>query len=169
MLSSNLSAFNRLVLNDRYEPALNDFRRGRITIPVADLMPGTYEFNLKVWDTQDNASEADLWFVVDDNLFLSQVRNYPNPFSEETYITLSHTGDDGNLDVVIDIVDLMGRPVRQLRQKVNMTGGSAEPIRWDGCDFEGNRLRSGIYLYRLTLSDEDGYFRTVSQRMIIAR
>ena len=169
IMSSNHSLYNRLVLNDLYEPALNDFRRGRIAIPVADLAPGTYEFSLKVWDTQDNPSEASLWFVVDDDLFLSQVRNYPNPFSEETRITLAHTGEDGDFDVNIEIFDVMGRPVRNLRQKVSATGGVIEPIRWDGCDFYGNRLRSGIYVYRLTLTDESGYFRTVCQRMIICR
>ena len=169
VLSSNHSHFNRLVLNDLYEPALNDFRRGRIALPVADLEPGTYEFALKVWDTQDNPSEATLWFVVDDDVFLSQVRNFPNPFSEETYITLSHTGEDGDFDVNIEIVDVMGRPVRSLYKKVSATGGVIEPIHWDGCDFYGNHLRSGIYLYRLTLTDASGYFRTVSQRMVIRR
>ena len=168
MMSSNLSAYNSLVLNDRYEPAINDYRRGRVAIPVADLVPGTYEFSIKVWDTQDNASEASLWFVVDDDLFLSQVYNYPNPFSDETYITLAHTGEDGDLEVNVEIFDVLGRPVRQLRQKVDATGGVIEPIRWDGCDSYGNHLRSGIYLYRLTLTGENGYFRTVSQRMVIS-
>ncbi len=169
VMNSNLPFYNRVVLNDRYEPALNDFRRGRVALPLTDLEPGTYEFTLKVWDTQDNASEASLWFVVDDNLFLSHVRNYPNPFSEETYITLSHTGEDGDFTVNVEIFDLMGRPVRNLYRKVSASDGAIEPIHWDGCDYSGTPLRSGIYLYRLTLTDEFGYFRTVSQRMVIQR
>ena len=169
VMNSNLEACNHLVLNDRYEPAMNDFRRGRIALPLSDLNPGTYEFTLKVWDTQDNASEASLWFVVDDNLFLSQVRNYPNPFNEETRITMTHVGEDGNFDVNIEIFDIMGRSVQQLSKKVYASDGVIEPIRWDGCDYYGTPLRSGIYLYRLTLTDETGYFRTVSQRMIIQR
>ena len=169
VMNSNLAACNHLVLNDRYEPAMNDFRRGRIALPLNDLEPGTYEFTLKVWDTQDNASEASLWFVVDDNLFLSQVRNYPNPFNEETRITMTHVGEDGNFDVNIEIFDIMGRSVQQLSKKVYASDGVIEPIRWDGCDYYGTPLRSGIYLYRLTLTDETGYFRTVSQRMIIQR
>ena len=169
VMSSNLSACNHLVLNDRYEPAMNDFRRGRIALPLNDLEPGTYEFTLKVWDTQDNASEASLWFVVDDNLFLSQVRNYPNPFNEETRITMTHIGEDGDFDVNIEIFDIMGRSVQHLYKKVYASDGVIEPIRWDGCDYYGTPLRSGIYLYRLTLTDETGYFRTVSQRMVIQR
>lgn len=169
VLSSNMASYNHLVLNDIYEPAMNDFRRGKLNIPIADLTPGTYEFGLKVWDTQNNASEASLWFVVDDDLFLSQVHNYPNPFNDETRITLTHVGEDGNFDVNIEIFDIMGRPVRQLQKRVSSTDGIIEPIRWDGCNASGTPLRSGVYLYRLTLTDETGYFRTVSQRMIIQR
>jgi hypothetical protein len=63
----------------------------------------------------------------------------------------------------------MGRSVQHLSEKVYASDGVIEPIRWDGCDYYGTPLRSGIYLYRLTLTDETGYFRTVSQRMIIQR
>ena len=169
VLNSNLMGYNSMVLNDNFEPALNDYRRGRVTLPISDLMPGTYDFNLKVWDTQDNASEASLWFVVDEDLFLSQVHNYPNPFSEETYITMTHVGEDGNFDVDIEIFDIMGRQVAHVNRKVSATNGVIEPLRWGGYDQYGQALRSGVYLYRLTLTDEDGYFRTVNQKMIIER
>lgn len=169
VLTSNKMDYNSLVLNERYEPAMNDFRRGRVVLPVSELQPGRYEFTLKVWDTQDNASEASLWFVVDDDLFLSQVRNFPNPFSEETHITLAHVGEDANFDVNIEIFDMLGRPVSRLAKRVASTNGVIEPIRWDGCNDYGTPLRSGVYLYRLTLTDETGYSRTVSQRMVISR
>lgn len=169
VLCSNLMGYDHLVLNDLYEPALNDFRRGRLTIPVSDLEPGTYQFQLKVWDTQNNPSEALLWFVVDDDLFLSQVRNFPNPFNEETRISMTHVGEDGNFDVEIEIYDIMGRPVQHLSKRVTSTNGVIEPICWNGCSYSGTPLRSGVYLYRLTLTDETGFFRTVSQRMIISR
>ena len=169
IMNSNLASCNHLVLNDRYEPSLNDFRRGRIALPLSDLEPGTYEFTIKVWDTQDNASEASLWFVVDDDIFLSQVRNYPNPFNEETRITMTHFGEDGIFDVNIDIFDIMGRSVQHLYKKVSATNGIIEPIIWNGCDYSGNSLCSGVYIYRLTLTDEKGFFRTVSQRMVIQR
>lgn len=169
ILSSNHPTFDRLVLNDHYEPTVNDFRRGRVTIPIDALTPGTYEFSLKVWDTQDNPSEASLWFVVDDDLFLSQVRNFPNPFADETRITLAHIGDDGLFNVNLEVFDLMGRPVAHLERKVASTNGVMEPILWNGCNDYGTPLRSGVYLYRLTLTDESGFFRTVGQRLVISR
>ena len=82
---------------------------------------------------------------------------------------MTHIGEDGNFDVNIEIFDCMGRPVQRLQKRVTATAGVIEPIRWDGCSYSGTPLRSGVYLYRLTLTDESGFFRTVSQRMVISR
>lgn len=170
VLGSNCAAYDNLVLNERFEPALNDFRRGRIAIPVSGLTTGTYEFALKVWDTQSNSSTAQLWFVVGNDVFLAGVRNYPNPFSDETRITMSHVGKEGNLHALVEVFDLMGRNVARLAKQVTSTGdGELEPLAWDGRDQWGNLLPTGIYLYRLTLTDEEGFSRTVSQRLMISR
>jgi hypothetical protein len=63
----------------------------------------------------------------------------------------------------------MGRPVQRLYKTVTASNGVIEPILWNGCGYSGNPLQTGVYLYRLTLTDENGYFRTVSQRMVIKR
>ena len=47
MLGSNWPALNNMVLNDHFEPTIDDFRRGRITLPIDNLEPGSYEFKLK--------------------------------------------------------------------------------------------------------------------------
>ena len=171
MLNGNASGYDNLLLNDLYEPAIDDFRRGRVVLPVSDLTPGSYRFDLKVWDTQDNPSEASLWLVVGEeaDVFLAQVRNYPNPFSEETYFTLAHHGDDGEFDLCIEIFDLLGRRVNRIIKRVSSTGGAFEPVRWDGRDQNGSSLRNGIYTYRFTLTDDNGYSRSVSQRMVLNR
>lgn len=171
MLNSNAGAYDSKVLNDYFEPAIDDFRRGRVAFPVTDLAPGTYNFTLKVWDMQDNASEASLWLVVGEKkeIFLAQVRNYPNPFSEETYFTLAHFGDDGEFDLRIEIFDLLGRRVHCITERVSSAGGVIQPVRWNGRNLSGCPLNSGIYTYRLTLTDDNGNSRSVSQRMVISR
>ena len=171
MLNSNASLYDNKVLNDYYEPAIDDFRRGRVTLPVNDLAPGTYNFTLKAWDMQGNPSEANLWLIVgkDKDVFLAQVRNYPNPFNEETYITLSHGGDDGDFEVAIEIYDLLGRRVNRILERVSSHGGVIEPIRWDGRSSSGYPLSSGIYTYRVTLTDDSGLSRSVSQRMVLVK
>lgn len=169
MLGSNWPALNNMVLNDHFEPTIDDFRRGRITLPIDNLEPGSYEFKLKVWDTQDNATEATLWFVVDDALFLSQVHNFPNPFSDETWFHFAHSGDDGDFHVDLEVFDMLGRQVAQMTQNVSMDNGMTTPIHWNANDMEGKPLRSGIYLYRFTFTDGNGHTRSVSQKMVVMR
>lgn len=169
MLNSNMMGYDNMNLNEAFEPALDDFRRGTIALPISDLEPGTYEFGLKAWDTQDNSSEAHLWFLVQDGIFLSRVINYPNPFRDETCFTLAHDGKDGQFTVNIEIFDMMGQHIASLNRNVVSVGNVMEPIRWDGKDAFGNPLRTGVYLYRLSLTDEEGNSRTVSQRMVVSR
>ena len=171
MLNSNAGIYNNLVVNDCYEPALDDFRRGRVVIPVNDLDPGTYTFTIKVWDLQDNPSEATLWLVVgkEPEAFLAQVGNFPNPFSEETWFTFSHFGEDGNFDVTIEVFDLLGRKLSVLSQKVGTNNHVSEPIRWDGRNSNGTPLPTGLYFYRFTITDEEGFSRSVNQRIMICR
>jgi hypothetical protein len=171
MLGSNAAEYDNMVLNDWFEPATDDYRRGQIALPVKGLVPGTYDFKLKVWDTQDNCSESSLWLVVgeDADIFLAQVRNFPNPFSEETWFTLTHGGEDGDFDLTIEVFDLMGRCVHRMVKRVSSTDGHIDSVRWDGRDQAGNVLSSGIYAYRLTLTDDRGFSRFVSQPMVINR
>ena len=82
---------------------------------------------------------------------------------------MTHVGDDGDFDVNIEVFDLMGRQVAHVYQRVICANGVIEPVRWDGRSQFGYPLRSGVYVYRLTLTDSNGFSRTVSQRMIIER
>ena len=168
-LDSNLPALDNTVLNDRFVPALDDFRRGSIAIPVEDLPPGQYEFRLKAWDTQDNSSEATVWFTVGDGVFLSQVRNFPNPFSDETWFHFAHDGDDGDYHVNLEVFDMLGRHVAQLSQTVAITDGVMTPIHWNATDIEGKPLRAGLYLYRFTFTGANGQTRSVSQKMVVTQ
>lgn len=169
VLNSNVPAYNNLILNERYEPSLNDFRRGRLAIPVAGLEAGTYEFDLKVWDMQSNSSTAHVWFVVNGDVFLASVHSFPNPFSAETHIVMTHVGKGGNLRADMQLFDVMGRNVATISEDFVVAEEDQMELVWNGCDHFGHPLPEGVYLYRLTLTDEEGYSRTVSQRLMIAR
>lgn len=170
ILNGNVAGMQNMCLNEIYEPVMDDYRRGRVAVPIADLEPGTYAFTLRVWDTQDNSTEAELWFTVtDDEIFLAQVRNYPNPFSEETWITLTHHGEDGPLDVVLDVFDVMGRQISHKEQTVNVVDNVVEPIRWNVEECSSAPLRTGLYFYRLAITDALGRQRSVNQKMMVVR
>ncbi len=80
-------------------------------------------------------------------------QNHPNPFNPSTEIVYAlpeSLGDD--IPVRLVVYDAQGRVVRELVHEVLPPG--EHTVVWDGRDGTGRRVGSGIYLYRLTASDE---------------
>lgn len=161
VLKGNDPNYDNKVLNDWFEPALDDYQRGRVAFPMGDLEDGTYEFTLKVWDTQNNASEATMFFTVRQNIVIAQLRNFPNPFSGETWFTFNHGDMTDRLSVVIDVFDVVGHKVASIQKETYSEVGAVNPIQWDG-----SALPSGLYVYRVTVTNSKGKTISTSQRMV---
>jgi len=82
-------------------------------------------------------------------------QNYPNPFNPETRIQFSVKE---NSPVALEIYDVSGRLVRTLFESDNFLGN--QTIVWNGLDQVGASVPSGVYLYRLNVSDKST-FRTM--------
>lgn len=167
VLRSDVQEYDNRILNDWYEPVLDDYRRGRILLPVGELESGTHEFTLKVWDTQGNASEKTIVVVIEDGVMLAQVYNYPNPVDEGTWFSLRHGDVSEALRVRVEVVDLLGRQVAGWETSTQSTVGEVPPIYWDGTGHNGRRLNPGLYVYRLTLTDSKGKQRSATGRMVL--
>lgn len=167
LLNSTLAEYDNMLLNSWFEPAMDDYRKGRIAIPVKELDDGTYGFKLKAWDTQNNPSEVEISFVIKEGIMLADVSNYPNPFQGETRFSFVHGDKTENLSVRIEVYDMMGRCVADINQQTAATGGVVPPLVWDGRGSHGQRLKAGIYVYRLSVTDSQGKTRTVSKRLVI--
>ena len=75
--------------------------------------------------------------------------NYPNPFNSETYIPFQL---HASAQVSLSIYDVRGTLVRELDLGYRAAGRyrtSANAAYWDGRDQRGERVASGVYLYRL--------------------
>lgn len=166
VLHSDVPGYDNLILNDWFEPALDDYRRGRVVFPVEELEPGTHEFTLKAWDTQGNATEKTIVLVIEDGVMLAQVRTYPNPFQDEVFFSFRHGDMSEALWVRVEVFDLFGRPVAVLETETRSSAGTVPPIHWDGRASNGILLRPGVYIYRLSIKDEQGKMRIAAGRML---
>ena len=92
---------NPYVLNDYYETELNDYKKGKVKFPFRNLEAGLHTIKFKCWDTYNNPSESTLSFIVvnDNDLILSNVLNYPNPFVNYTEFWFNHNKPNETLDV----------------------------------------------------------------------
>lgn len=166
VLRSTVDAYNDVILNDYYEPALDDYRRGRIAIPMSELDDGTYEFTLKAWDTWNNPTEVEMLMVVERNTLLAQVKSYPNPFEDEVFFSFVDGEMSEDLEVQLEIYDFLGRRVATVHEHTASVAGEVPLIRWNGrCD-GGYKLRTGVYAYKLMITDSNGRTRTVSHRLV---
>ena len=166
VMNSNVSYLNNVILNDRYEPAVDDYRRGRILLPLEDLPDGTYEFTLKAWDTWNNSSDATIVVLVDRDVLLAEVRSYPNPFSDEVFFSFIDGEQTQSLDVQLEVYDMMGRCVARLQEHTSSTSGVVPPIRWDGRGFGGIELKKGMYFYKMSITDAAGKTKSVALPMV---
>ncbi len=76
-------------------------------------------------------------------------QNYPNPFNPQTTIQFDIPGNnrEAEVNVRLNVYDLRGKRVRELLSRALRPG--TYQVHWDGRDDRGERLSSGIYLYRL--------------------
>ncbi|WP_452219557.1 type IX secretion system sortase PorU [Lacinutrix salivirga] len=146
---------NPYILNDYYQTEVDDYKRGEVTFPFRDLEPGLHTLTLKAWDVYNNSGTAEIQFlVVDENqeLVITNVLNYPNPFVSYTEFWFNHNSSDA-LDITVQIFTITGKLVRTLNGQTEngtkITSSVSRDIMWDGRDDFGDKIGKGVYVYKL--------------------
>nr|WP_321244345.1 type IX secretion system sortase PorU [uncultured Psychroserpens sp.] len=146
---------NPFVLNDYYEANVDDYKNGKLSYPFRDLEPGIHTLTLKAWDVYNNSSTAQIEFNVrdkDEELVITNVLNYPNPFIDYTEFWFNHNSSDV-LDVSVQIFTVSGKLVRTLNGQTSgggkVTSSLSKDIVWDGRDDFGDKIGKGVYVYKL--------------------
>lgn len=157
------------MLNDFYQAELNSHQQGTVRFQLPELEPGPHSLRLKAWDVLNNSNEASLEFTVAKNeeLVLSHVLNYPNPFTSKTHFWFEHNKPGQPLQVQIQIMSVTGRIVKSISRQVITEGNRSATIEWDGRDDYGDKLGRGVYLYRLRVTAPDGSSKAVVEKMAI--
>lgn len=151
---------NPFILNDYYEANVDDYQNGKLSYPFRDLEPGLHTLTFKAWDVYNNASIAQLEFNVrdkDEELVITNVLNYPNPFIDYTEFWFNHNSSDV-LDVSVQIFTVSGKIVRTLNGQTTgggkITSSLSKDIVWDGRDDFGDKIGKGVYVYKLKVRSE---------------
>jgi hypothetical protein len=148
-----------LVLNEFYESAQGDARKGQAIYPLRNLSVGRHTLQVKGWDVANNSGEGYTEFVVaeDGKAALAHVLNYPNPFTTNTYFQFEHNLASQVLDVQVSIFSVSGRLVKTIQQTLTNNDGFrvSTDVSWDGNDEYGDPLARGVYLYRVKVRGTD--------------
>jgi len=135
----------------------------------------TYTWYVTAEDEKGLTRDSDTWTFLtripsgiddpDKNVNLPRVfalsQNYPNPFNPRTTINFDvpEKAEDG-VNVTLEIFSLRGMKVITLIQNKLMEPGS-HTVTWNGRNERGNRIGSGIYIYRIKAGDFTSYRKMV--------
>lgn len=83
---------------------------------------------------------------------ISNMMNYPNPFTTSTAFVFTITGNEIPQNIKIEIMTVTGKIVREItKQELGplRIGRNITEFKWDGTDQFGQKLANGVYLYRV--------------------
>ena len=126
----------------------------KLQLPL-DLESGEYILFVQARDASGNLSgdhEININFQVINETTVSNVLNYPNPFSTSTEFVFTLTGARVPDVFTIQIMTLSGKVVKEITKEElgNLRiGVNRSSYKWDGTDEYGSKLANGVYLYRV--------------------
>ena len=155
----------RLYFNQdlQFYPASSDEKtnKAKVIYTPDHLEDGLYKLRVQGRDISGNkAGEYDYQrsFQIINETSISNVFNYPNPFVNSTQFVYTLTGDHSPEYFSIQIFTVSGRLVKEISQDdigPLQVGKHMTDYSWDGRDEYGDKLASGVYLYRFVAKDEN--------------
>lgn len=119
------------------------------------LIDGTYNLRIEASDISGNQSGAidyEINFEIINASSITEVLNYPNPFSTRTQFVFTLTGSELPDDMLIQIMTVTGKVVKEITMAelgpINI-GRNRTSYWWDGTDNFGDPLANGVYLYKV--------------------
>lgn len=122
---------------------------------------GDYAIRITAADKAGNQSgkyDFEKRFRIINKKSVSNVFNYPNPFSNATRFVFTLTGYELPTYYAIQIMSVSGKVVREITQDELgplKIGKHLTDYVWDGTDQFGDKLANGVYLYRFIVKDQD--------------
>ncbi|MFN5376763.1 MAG: hypothetical protein ACK492_10425, partial [Chitinophagaceae bacterium] len=125
------------------------------------LQDGEYELIVYAKDRSNNASgtiDYSVAFEVVNKSMISNLLNYPNPFTTSTAFVFTLTGSELPTQFRIQIMTITGKIVKEINKDELgplRIGNNITEYKWDGRDQFGQPLANGVYLYRV-VADMNG-------------
>ncbi len=141
----------------RFIPATPGGADNSASIDLSPFFPedGEYELIVSGEDVVGNAAgkvEYKITFNVINTPMISNMLNYPNPFTTSTAFVFTITGSEVPQNIRIQVLTITGKVVREITKAELGSlhiGRNITEFKWDGTDMYGQRLANGVYLYRV--------------------
>jgi len=150
------------------------------------LADGKYMLRIQAKDKSNNESgsmDYKINFEVINKATITNIFNYPNPFSTSTRFVFTLTGSEIPDDLRIQIITITGKFVREIHLEelgpIHI-GNNITSFYWDGTDTYGDKLANGVYFFKVIArlhneniehrdTDADKFFKEGFGKMYILR
>ena len=155
-------------LNDNFSYDFGSYTRGTTYYNIPELEEGEHTLQFRAWDVFNNMSSTQLRFKVVKGLTpsLFSVSCTNNPATTSTTFIISHDRAGSTVDVGIDVFDMSGR-LLWTHEESGVTTGNAYTVDWDLTVDGGQRLGTGVYIYRVRMSSEGSSQTSKAKKLII--
>ncbi|MFZ1585520.1 MAG: C25 family cysteine peptidase [Saprospiraceae bacterium] len=122
---------------------------------------GEYSIRITAKDVAGNQSgkyDFEKRFRIINKKSVSNVFNYPNPFSNATRFVFTLTGFELPTYYKLQIMSVSGKIVKEISQNELgplKIGKHMTDYVWNGTDEYGDKLANGVYLYRMIMKDQE--------------
>jgi hypothetical protein len=158
-----------------------------VEVDPALTKDGTYILRVQGHDRSNNTSASldyNISFQIVNKPMISNVLNYPNPFTTLTHFVFTLTGSEIPSYFKIQIFTITGKVVKEINiaelGEGMHVGKNMTQYAWDGTDEFGKPLANGLYLYRVVTnlngnkidhynSSADQYFKSGFGKMYLMR
>ena len=151
------NTYRNISLANIFTPA--NFASGENTATI-NMKPflnkdGDYELVVSGRDVTGNDAGALSYrstFTVLNKPMISEMLNYPNPFTSSTAFVFTLTGSEVPQNIRIQILTISGKIVKEITKaelgNIHI-GRNITDYKWDGTDMFNQQVGNGVYLYRV--------------------
>ena len=155
-------------LNERFQYDFGDYCKGKVDYVLPELSDGPHKLLFRAWDAQNNSSVAEFSFVVNatQQPTLSNVICTKNPATTSTSFVISHDRAGSEVDVELEVFDTSGRLLWR-KSETGIPTDQTYTIDWDLTTGSGSRLKTGVYLYRVLISNNGSSKASQAKKLIV--
>lgn len=163
MLTIDKDPAQSYVLNDYFQANTNSYSSGVVKYKLPSMTDGKHTLTFRVWDLLNNSTTSSIDFEVVKGLTpeIFSVYNYPNPVKTQTNIIIKHDRPESVLNTTVEIFDISGRKIWSFSQS------SADNISWNLISNTGQKVKTGIYFYRVSIKTSTSESTSKTNKMLI--
>ncbi len=156
-------------LNDTFEYDFGSYTSGSVEYSLPELSVGKHKLQFRAWDIFNNSSTTVLNFNVVAALAPSiSVSLTDNPARTSTTFIVQHDRIGSNLTVMIDVFDTGGRHLWRHKDD-NVTTSGAYTYTWDLTCANGQKLQTGVYVYRVSVASDGSSYTSKAKKLIVVK